>query len=307
MHTSIVVSSIRERRNELMECIKSLLEQTGSEKYEIIVVCDYDLQLAISSNNIEIKVIKINDKGLSHKRNAGIKVAKGEIMAFIDDDAIADKYWLKNLTKYYSDKKVGCVGGRIDPIFKDKIPGWLEGNEMCLGGFNYFPENGKLKKQIIGANFSVRKCIFDEIGLFSIYYGRGSGKYEYGEEDNLINQIKEKYTIVFSESAIVKHIIQKEKITKQYIKSNCYSWGKNSGRFYLEYRKKDHLFIIKNILKTIVLSGEYIISRKYIKYCQIIFQMGFFALVIGNRFGKRKMDYDEQHTISTNENITLYT
>ncbi len=275
-----------------MECIKSLLEQTYLEKYEIIVICDYDLKLAIGSNNIEVKVLRINDKGLSQKRNAGIKVAKGEIIAFIDDDAVADKYWLENLIKYYSDKKVGCVGGRIDPIFKDKIPGWLEGNEMCLGGFNYLPENGELKKQIIGANLSVRKCIFDEISLFPIYYGRGSGHYEYGEEDYLINKIKEKYTIVFSEKAVVKHIIQKERMTKQYVKSNLYLWGKNSGMFYVEYRKKDHLFIIKNILKTIALSGEYIIFRKYIKYCEIIFQIGFFTSVIENRLGKRKMHYD---------------
>ena len=251
MYTSVIVSSIKERRKELAECVGSLLRQVYPGKYEIIIVCDYDLIGIADSDSVEVKVSRISDKGLSYKRNAGIKSAKGEVVAFIDDDAIADKYWLKNLTKYYSDKKIGCVGGRIDPVFEGKIPRWLKGNEMCLGGFNYMPENGKLKKQIIGANFSVRKCVFDEVGLFSVDYGRGSGKYEYGEEDNLVNKIKEKYKVMFSEEAIVKHTIQKEKITKRYIKTNFYLWGRNSGAFYAKYRKRDFPFIIKNILKTI--------------------------------------------------------
>lgn len=58
----------------------------------------------------DVKIVKSSDFGLSNARNTGIEYAKGDIIAFIDDDAWADRRWLENMLKNYENSRVW--GGR---------------------------------------------------------------------------------------------------------------------------------------------------------------------------------------------------
>jgi len=59
--------------------------------------------------------------GLSESRNRGIRVAERDIIAFFDDDAIADKNWVKELVKIYEEKDAIAVGGKMMDFEKAKI------------------------------------------------------------------------------------------------------------------------------------------------------------------------------------------
>ena len=100
---SIVICTHRsERYEDFEEAVNSLLSQSYNN-LEIIVVVDGNKELydKIQKSGIEVDKIRLNEKnlGLSESRNKGIKEAKGDIIAFFDDDAVADEDWLKELER----------------------------------------------------------------------------------------------------------------------------------------------------------------------------------------------------------------
>jgi len=111
MFVSIIICTHRsERYEDLVEAINSLLSQSYNN-LEIIVVVDGNKELydkIVVKSGIEegdkadVKVI-LNEEnlGLSESRNKGIKEAKGDVIAFFDDDAVADEDWLKELARMY--------------------------------------------------------------------------------------------------------------------------------------------------------------------------------------------------------------
>jgi len=111
---SVVVCTYN-RRTHLERCLKSLKDQEY-KNFEIIVVNgpSNDGTDAVLRDYPKIYVISQNElNGLSNARNLGIMASKGEIIAFIDDDAVADKNWLDSLVSGYSDITVGGVGGLV--------------------------------------------------------------------------------------------------------------------------------------------------------------------------------------------------
>ncbi len=114
---SIVICTHRsERYEDFEEAVNSLLSQSYNN-LEIIVVVDGNKELydKIQKSGIEVDKIRLNEKnlGLSESRNKGIKEAKGDIIAFFDDDAVADEDWLKELERMYGEYDAIAAGGRL--------------------------------------------------------------------------------------------------------------------------------------------------------------------------------------------------
>ena len=101
----------------IAKCLDSVLSlDYPQDRFEVIVVddCSTDTtsEILIRYEEKGVKIIRHEvNRGPAVARNTGIKVAKGEIIAFIDDDAEALPDWLHNLIKYYTHNKVGGVGG----------------------------------------------------------------------------------------------------------------------------------------------------------------------------------------------------
>ena len=110
---SIVICTY-DRAEYLQKCLDSMLNQTYGN-FEVIIVNgpSTDNTASILKNYPFKTVQQIKKSGLSAARNLGIKEAKGDIIAFIDDDGVADKNWIKNLVKRYKDETIGGVGGII--------------------------------------------------------------------------------------------------------------------------------------------------------------------------------------------------
>src|SRR5438309_1029686 len=94
--------------------------------------------------------------GKSHALNAGIREARGNIVAFMDDDVTVHQDWLQNLTAELRHDEWAGAGGRIVPQWSFAPPRWLFADSPHaagpLVGFHPSPNAGQLKEAPIGTN-----------------------------------------------------------------------------------------------------------------------------------------------------------
>jgi glycosyltransferase involved in cell wall biosynthesis len=218
---SVVVVNYN-RPLEVRDTVQSLINQSV-EPFEIIIIDDGSkTPLSMKLEGSKLKLIRFEKEvGLSGARNYGISIAKGEYVAFIDDDAIASKRWIEEIQ---SGIIAGgeILGGPLRPIFKAKPPKWW--NEMNLG---YFVGVGNSeKREIWGANMVFKKEVFRKIGVFNPNIGRQKGKLLAFEDANLISKGKKCCKILFLPNAKVFHLVRSQRLTLRYI----IRWSYNHGR-----------------------------------------------------------------------------
>src|SRR4051794_20343519 len=127
-------------------------------------------------------------QGLCHARNAGIRAAWGEIVAFMDDDVTVELTWLWNLTIGLQSGEYAGSGGRILPDRVFPVPPWLSaGNTHTLGPLALFdlgPNAGSTFEPPFGANMAFRKEMFEKHGGFRTDLDRcGAGMLSNGDTE----------------------------------------------------------------------------------------------------------------------------
>lgn len=168
-YVSIVIPAYNESDN-ILACINSLKSQNfPNDNYEIIVVDN-------NSTDNTREILKSLDvahtieyrKGPAAAKNAGIKLAKGEIIVFIDGDCVASNEWLDNMVAGFKDSKVGCVAGEIRiRTVKNQT---LSALERYLIKKGHLSQKSNVKHHFLPfaatANVAYRREVIEEIGLF---------------------------------------------------------------------------------------------------------------------------------------------
>jgi len=254
-----------ERLKDLHEAIQSVMNQTYKPD-EIIIAVDHNRELfkrVKSELPSSIKVVlNTNIPGLSETRNVGIRAAEGDIVAFIDDDAVAEKDWLENLLKHYSNPSVVAVGGKSTPLWNNKhCPDWFPEELYWLVGNTYkgHPEICTPVRNIAGCNMSFRRNIFDEIGLFSKDLGviRQKG---YAEETEFCIRIKYQLpntTIIYQPTAVIHHKVPNWRTTLRYIISRSFDQGVCKAKLHKIHRRnsRDTLLIENSYLRYLLFTS----------------------------------------------------
>ena len=116
-----------------------------------------------------------------------MKASNGDIIAFFDDDAVADREWMKTLAAEYSDPSVIGAGGRIDPLWLHPEPSWYPKEFYWVMGCTYkgHPTEKCEIRNTFGSNISFRKEAFEKVGYFSDDMGRVDDKASTAEEMEL--------------------------------------------------------------------------------------------------------------------------
>ena len=169
--SSVVVSTYDEGRwDDLAACLRSLQEQ-ASPPLETILVVDHNPMLLERARAAFPRVRVIANerrRGLAGARNAGAAVARGEIVAFIDDDARAEPDWLERLGECFADSATVGAGGALIPRWTGPQPPWLPPEFHWVIGCSYtgLPAARAPIRNPIGANMAVRASILRQVGGF---------------------------------------------------------------------------------------------------------------------------------------------
>lgn len=184
---------------DLKECLLSLVSQSyPRERFKIIVVdnaLDRDLKTKLSSYLKNITIIEEERKGVSYARNKGVSRARGEIVAFIDQDCVAEPDWLANIAMAFSkNKKAAVVAGEIRAFRpRTAVERYYE-TLMCQKRNLSFP-----LPYFVTANVALRRSVFDEIGPFD------SGFPSCEDVDMSWRLIDNGYEIEYAPQAVVYH------------------------------------------------------------------------------------------------------
>jgi len=246
VNISVIVSTYtKDRWNDVLRCVESVKNQT-LKPYEILLILDpIDDLIDFYKEKLPnyVKIVESDGFGLSKARNKGILESKGDIIAFIDDDAWADKYWLERMVENYSDNNVYGVGGKIIPVFENRRPKWLPQELDWIVGCTYkgMPEVKSEIRNPIGANMSFKREAFEIAGLFKEEVGRYGKKLLSGEEAEFamrLKKIKPDAKIIYDPSAIVYHKVPKSKTKIRYALKRAYYEGYSKAILSKEYKLK---------------------------------------------------------------------
>ena len=179
MKVSVVVCTYTlDMYEHFREAADSVLAQTYDD-VELVVVVDgtpevYD-QVVSDYGHRGDTVIECNDEnvGLLASRNHGAELASGDVVAFIDDDAVADEAWAERLVHAYEEEDAIAAGGKMTPEWVAGKPSFLPEEFYWLVGVTHrgFAEGPGEMRNTFGSNISFRTDVFlgldgfhDEIG-----------------------------------------------------------------------------------------------------------------------------------------------
>src|SRR2546428_6111424 len=115
---SVIVPTY-ERPAAIVSCIRALtLLHYPKDRFEVIVVDDgsaepVEAMIGKFGGALQLRVIRQANAGPGSARNAGVKIARGEYLAFTDDDCMADGEWLNALDQRFQAEPQACVGGQV--------------------------------------------------------------------------------------------------------------------------------------------------------------------------------------------------
>jgi len=220
------------RWDDLVSAVESMRSQT-LQPHEVIVVIDHNPELFARAGNALDGVVVVENhesKGLSGARNSGIARARGHIVAFMDEDAVAEPQWLERLSADYADERVVGIGGAVEPLWLSGRPGWFPQEFDWVVGCSYkgMPSATTAVRNPIGCNMSFRRTVFETMGGFRHEIGR-VGTRPVGDEETEIGIRAKRYwpngVILYEPQARVYHRVPAHRANWRYFWSRCYAEG----------------------------------------------------------------------------------
>lgn len=248
---SVVICAYTEKRwDDLLAAVRSIQEQT-LPALELILVIDHNPALFERVKAQIPGVIHRENtvhQGLSGARNSGVAAARGDLIAFLDDDAIAHPRWLELMARCCQDPQVLGAGGVTIPLWSGKSPAWFPKEFYWVIGCSYQDFQGKITqvRNAFGGNICIRREVFENVGGFRTGLGRTDEKPLPlgGEETELCIRATQRWPerfFVCDPAAISEHHIPVQRMNRRYFRSRCYAEGLSKAALTLYTGSKDGL------------------------------------------------------------------
>lgn len=285
------------RASYLQKALSSLMEQTLEKcAYEILIVdngsSDETKDVVQRFSEVpNLRYLFEPSIGLSRARNTGWHHARGEYVAFLDDDAVACREWLQKYLQTFEtfSPKPGCVGGRVLPVWEAPRPDWLSDKMLgTLSVFDWsdFPLVIDDGMGLSGCNIAFLRELLQLTGGFPVELGRQGNRLLGGEEVLLRRRVAGMgYSIVYSPDILVNHSISASRLTKQWFCQETYSAGHSKARM---VRLENHLSRVQRVVQIMTRIGwllprfplmflEPDSAERFWRQCQVRRALGFVA------------------------------
>jgi glycosyltransferase involved in cell wall biosynthesis len=222
MKVSVVVCTYAmDRYDSFSAAVESLLKQTH-EPLELVLVVDGNSDVYerireefddADQRGVKSVILHNNDenRGISYSRTKGGELASGEVVAFIDDDAVAETDWVERLVEVYEETDAIAVGGDVRPNWQTEKPDFFPEEFYWLVGCVEpdFADHMEEVRNTYGSNISYRREAFLEVGGYDPNTGRKGDKHLQAHEAPVGVRLMREYDrgMVYTEDAVVHHTL----------------------------------------------------------------------------------------------------
>ncbi|MEJ2577931.1 MAG: glycosyltransferase family 2 protein [Kineosporiaceae bacterium] len=233
--TVVICTYTLERWDELCAAVESASTQSIVPD-EIVVVADHNEELLgrieTDFGHRVTALPNTRTRGLSGARNSAVEHVHTDLVAFLDDDAVADPQWLARLVRPFTDATVNVTGSWADPRWPDSgtAPDFLPRELWWIVGCSYTgqPRTAADVRNVLGCGMVFRREVFDLVGGFNEHLGRVGKIPLGGEETELCIRLRRQRPesrVVFEPSAVLHHQVSRERVRWSYLIRRSYAEG----------------------------------------------------------------------------------
>ncbi|MEW2163103.1 glycosyltransferase family 2 protein [Streptomyces sp. NPDC007084] len=235
---SVVICVYTEDRwEDILAAVSSVRAQSRPALETLLVVDHNPVLLERLTGEYEetagVRVLaNAGPRGLSAGRNTGIAASHGLVVAFLDDDAVAERDWLRHLAEGYADPRVMAVGGRTVPVWASgRRPAWFPEEFDWVVGCTYkgLPPGRVRVRNVLGGNASFRRTAFAAAGGFATGIGRDGDRRPLGcEETELcirLTRARPDAVLLIDDRAVIHHRVPAARERFGYFRTRAYAEG----------------------------------------------------------------------------------
>jgi glycosyltransferase involved in cell wall biosynthesis len=278
MRISVILCTYN-RAQSLIKALESVAAQTLPEsvEWEVLVVDNNsrDQTRDVVEDFCRLHAPRFRcvfeaNQGLNYARNSGVREARGDVLAFVDDDVTVEPGWLDNLTAPLRKGEWAGSGGMTLPLGTFTPPRWLapDGPYNMLGVlcayFNLGDEPCELEEPPYGTNMAFRKPMFEKYGAFRTDLDRcGHDTMSNGDTEFGRRLMKAGERLRYEPSAVVWHPVPEARITKEYFLKWWFDYGRGIVR---EWGRKPAVLGIPRPYFNILRLGTVVIAQKIARW-----------------------------------------
>jgi len=238
-----VIVATHSRRRLLARTLDALASQdVGREAFEIVVVDNASTDdtaafvSAFARRPGVPRTILLHERraGKTYAVNAGLSVARGNVLAFTDDDVLPEPQWLGALARALEDTGADFAVGRIRPLWEAEPPEWVG---PALHGVLAIPDNGPDRLPItagmknpvmaLAGNLAVTRRVFETVGTWRTDLGKELGTLRSGEDHEFfLRMLRAGLRGVYEPTACVAHLVPASRLQRGYFRRWLYENGR---------------------------------------------------------------------------------
>lgn len=250
--TTVILSChSMDRWQSILDSVASVRgQQSAPEESSIVVSVDHNSELSSRLRkqlpDLEIVDNESGIRGASATRNAGARVSNAQVLAFLDDDEVADPQWLQRLVEPFgTSTNIVGTGGRYEPRWERRRPVWFP-DELAwvVGGhFKGMPTTPAIVRNVWAGNMAVRSDVFHAVGGFRENFGR-NGLLSQPEDTDLCIRMASSQPDGrwwYLPEAVVYHTVPSSRSGFQFFVRRCYSEGRGKVEMSRQFKGQKSL------------------------------------------------------------------